>query len=90
MSTTAKLAYRPVGMASGMVSGLVAGAVFKQIWRRAGQSDEAPRALESDYRLREILLAAAIQGAVFGVVKAAVDRGSARAFERTTGKWPGD
>jgi hypothetical protein len=35
-------------------------------------------------------MAAAIQGAIFGVVKAAIDRGSARAFQRWTGEWPGD
>jgi hypothetical protein len=90
MSKAAKLAYRPVGMASSVLSGLVASMVFKRIWRRVGQADDAPRPLESEYELREILLAAAIQGAVFGVVKAAVDRGSARAFERWTGEWPGD
>lgn len=90
MSKTAKLAYRPVGMASGMIGGLVASAVFKQVWRRAPGPDEAPNPLESEYTFREILVAAAIQGAIFGVVKAAIDRGSARAFQRWTGEWPGD
>jgi hypothetical protein len=91
MSTVAKLAYRPVGYAGGVIGGLVASAVFKQIWRRApGVPDEAPEPLQSDYRWREILIAAAIQGAIFGVVKAAIDRGAARAFQKWTGEWPGD
>jgi hypothetical protein len=91
MSKTAQLAYRPVGLASGMLGGLIASAVFKQIYRRApGTPEDAPGPLESEYTLREVLIAAAIQGAIFGVVKAAIDRGGARAFQRWTGEWPGD
>ena len=30
------------------------------------------------------------QGLVFAVIKAAIDRGGARAFEHLTGAWPGD
>ena len=37
-----------------------------------------------------ILLAAALQGAIYAMVKALVDRGGARAFEKTFGEWPGD
>ena len=36
------------------------------------------------------MAAAAIEGAVFGLVKAAVDRGGATGFARLTGVWPGD
>ncbi|MFF4449785.1 DUF4235 domain-containing protein [Streptomyces sp. NPDC001502] len=35
------------------------------------------------------MLAAAIQGAVFAVVKASVDRSGASAIRRLTGTWPG-
>jgi len=90
MSKAAKLAYRPVGLASSVIGGLVAGALFKQVWRRTPGPDDAPDPLEAEYTFREVLLAAAIQGAIFGLVKAAIDRGSARAFQRWTGEWPGD
>ena len=40
--------------------------------------------------MREVLIAAAVQGAIFALVKAVIDRGGARAFERWTGEWPGD
>ena len=46
--------------------------------------------LASDYRLRKILLASVIQGAIYSLVKTLIDRGGARAFERWTGEWPGD
>ena len=36
------------------------------------------------------LPAAALQGAIFALVKAAVDRGGAEGFRKLTGVWPGD
>ncbi|MGN6635839.1 MAG: DUF4235 domain-containing protein [Oryzihumus sp.] len=91
-STSAKVLYRPVGLAGSIIGGIVAGALFKQVWKRAavGSDGDAPKALESEYPMRQVLLAAAVQGALFAVVKAAIDRGGARAFERWTGEWPGD
>ncbi|WP_084479294.1 MULTISPECIES: DUF4235 domain-containing protein [Nesterenkonia] len=37
-----------------------------------------------------MLLAAAVRGALFACVKALVDRGGARTFQRLTREWPGD
>lgn len=91
-STSAKILYRPVGLVSGMFSGAIAGMLFKQVWKRAssGSPDDPPEALNSRFPLREVLVASAIQGALYALVKAAVDRGGAVAFERATGEWPGN
>lgn len=91
-STSAKILYRPLGITSSIIGGIVAGQVFKQVWKHAAPGDQSdpPRALESEYRMREVLIAAAVQGAIFALVKAVIDRGGARAFERWTGEWPGD
>jgi hypothetical protein len=86
----AKLIYKPMGILFSVLGGILAGAVFKQIWKRVSDEEDAPEATESEYGWREILPAAAIQGAVFGLVKAAVDRGGAQGFEKLTGVWPGD
>lgn len=90
-STSAKILYRPVGLLSSIMGGLLAGVIFKQVWRRAtpGEKPDAPKALETDYPFREILLAAAVQGAIFSVVKTVIDRQGARLFEKWTGEWPG-
>jgi len=86
----AKILYRPFGLASSILGGIVAGTVFKQTWRRVQGEDDAPDALQGEYGWRQVLMSAALQGAVYAVVKAAVDRAGARAFERWTGEWPGD
>ena len=39
-----------------------------------GPQDETPQPLSDDYSTREVLLAAAVQGAIFGLVKTAIDR----------------
>ena len=89
-STSAKLVYRPVGLAGGILAGVISGAVFKQIWKRVSGEDDAPDALQSEYRMREVVIAAAIQGAIFAATKAAIDRAGARGFTKLTGNWPGD
>ena len=84
----ARIAYKPVGMALGAASGLIAGAVFSRAWRLVGQGDDAPGPTDRDRGWQEVLLAAALHGAIFAVVRAAVDRGGATAAQRLTGTWP--
>jgi hypothetical protein len=86
--TAKKIAYKPVGILLGIAAGAVAGAVFKQVWRVASGDDDAPNATDEDRGWVEILAAAALQGAIFAVVKAAVDRGGATGVRRVTGEWP--
>lgn len=85
-----KVLYKPLGLVFGVIGGLIGGMVFKQVWKRVAGEDDAPDALQSEYGWKQILLAAALHGAVFGVVKAATDRAGAKAFQRATGAWPGD
>ncbi|WP_149956028.1 DUF4235 domain-containing protein [Zafaria cholistanensis] len=93
-SKSAKIVYRPLGLLSGLLGGLIASQIFRQLWKRAtpygrGHHD-APKALSTAYPLKEILAASVLQGAIYALVKALIDRGGARLFERVTGKWPGD
>jgi hypothetical protein len=86
----AKLLYKPFGILFSVLGGLLAGAAFKQVWKRIADQEDSPKAKESEYGWKEILPAAAIQGAIFGLVKAIVDRGGAEGFRKLTGIWPGD
>lgn len=84
-----RLAQRPLRMVLGALAGLAAGFVFDRTWRALAHSDHVPRALDEGHGWSEVLLAAALQGAVFAAVKAAVDRASAVGVRRFTGSWPG-
>jgi Protein of unknown function (DUF4235) len=86
----AKALYTPVSLLFSVLGAVVAGAIFKQIWKRVAGEEESPKALESEYGWAQILPAAALQGAVFALVKAGIQRGGAKGFERLTGIWPGD
>jgi len=87
---TAKLAYKPVGLLLGAGAGIVASLIFKQAWKLVGHDDDAPNATDQDRGWGEIIMAAALQGAIFAVTKAAIDRAGARGFTKLTGSWPGD
>ncbi|GHI85943.1 MULTISPECIES: DUF4235 domain-containing protein [Streptomyces] len=82
-------AYKPVGFLLGAASGMAAGAVFKQAWKIIEGEGDAPDATDEDRTWTQILLAAAIQGAIFAVVKSSVERSGAVAIRRATGAWPG-
>ncbi|MER6115855.1 DUF4235 domain-containing protein [Streptomyces sp. NPDC001743] len=84
-----KIAYKPVGLALGATSGLLAGVAFKQTWKIIEGEGDAPDAMDEDRSWKQILIAAAIHGAIFAVVKAGVERSGAVATRRLTGSWPG-
>lgn len=85
----AKIAYKPVGLALGAAGGMLAGVAFKQVWKVIEGEGDAPDAMDEDRPWPQILLAAAVQGAIFAVVKAAVERSGAVTTRRLTGTWPG-
>ena len=86
----AKVLYAPIGILSGVLGGLIASTIFKQVWKRVAGADDPPTPRQSEYSWREIVAAAALQGAIFSVVKAIINRGGAKGFQRLTGAWPGD
>lgn len=83
-----KLAYKPIGLVLGMIAGAVSGMLFQQLWRGISGSRDAPAATDEDRRWGEVIAAAALQGAIFAVVKAVVDRGGAQGMRKLTGQWP--
>jgi len=85
-----KLLYKPLGLLFSVLGGIAASAAFSRIWKLLTGGDDAPDATDRHRSWREVLTAAAVQGAVFGTVKAAIDRGGAAGFRKATGTWPGD
>lgn len=89
MTVLAKILYRPFGIVAGLLGGALAGRLFRRIWKLAAHDPDPPKPTDRNRRWLEIVLAAAVEGAVFKTVKAAVDRAGAAGFERATGVWPG-
>lgn len=85
----ARILYKPIGLLFSVLGGVVAGAIFKRVWRVAAHEDKAPQATDERRSLGEVVTASAAQGAVFGAVKALIDRAGARGFAWLTGAWPG-
>ena len=85
-----KVSYKAVDLIASMVGGVVVGLIFNRAWSVIGQGDDAPKPTDEQRGWREILLAAGLQGAIFALVRAAVDRGIAEGTRKLTGIWPGD
>jgi hypothetical protein len=85
----ARLLYKPLGLFLGILGGVAAGALFKRVWSAVGHEEEAPKATDENRSWGEVVLAAAAEGAVFGGVKALIDRAGAAGFAHVTGAWPG-
>lgn len=89
MSGVSKAVYKPLSLGMSVLGGLLAGAVFKQVWKRVGDNDpEAPDPKDLGRSVQEVLIAAAVHGAVFGLVKAAVDRAGAKGYRALTNEDP--
>jgi hypothetical protein len=84
-----KLLYKPASMLASLAGGMLASAVFKKVWKLTAGEDEAPEATDAAKRWPEILIAAALQGAIFAVVRALVERLTAAGTRSLTGTWPG-
>jgi hypothetical protein len=68
-----------------VAGGLIAGRIFTEVWQRISPRDEEPPdPKDLDRSGREALIAAALQGLVFGLVRAAVDRASAHGYRAVT------
>ncbi len=84
-----KLIYKPFAILVGILAGVLSKKVFARLWEAVAEED--PRDPDDrDASWGEVILSAAISGAVIKVVQALVRRGGAKGFERATGYWPGD
>lgn len=89
MSMRSKLLYQPLSIATSVAGGLLASAVFNQIWKRISDDRQPPPDPKDLNRsTRAAVLAAGLQGLIFGSVRAAVDRAGARGYAAVTHESP--
>jgi Protein of unknown function (DUF4235) len=84
-----KMMYKALGLLVGVLGGILASAIVKKVWELTPGHDEAPEAIDTRRSWAEILTAAALQGAIFAVIRAAVERATAASAEKLTGDEPG-
>jgi hypothetical protein len=85
----ARILYIPFSIASGLLAGAIGRRLFAHVWSLVDE-EEPPEPTHRRAGWGKLLLAAALQGAVFRLVRAAAERGSREAFLRLTGTWPGE
>ncbi|MBS1691522.1 MAG: DUF4235 domain-containing protein [Actinobacteria bacterium] len=89
MSRATKAMYVPLSIVTSAVGGMLATAMFGQIWKRVDDSGEGPPDPKDLNRSAATAFAgAALQGLVFGLVRAAIDRAGARGYQAVTNESP--
>lgn len=85
-----KALYKPIAILLGLFGGMVAGKVVQTVWMRVGDENDVPPAPDQrEAAWKTVLIGAALQGAIYAIVKAAIKRGGAVGVEKATGTWPG-
>ena len=85
-----KMLYKALGLLVGVLGGILASAIVKKVWEFTPGHDEAPEAIDTRRSWGEILTAAALQGAIFAVIRAAVERATVASAEKLAGEQPGE
>ena len=88
MSAASAATYKVLSTAISVAGGLLAGAVFNQIWKQVSAEESPPEPKDLAHSAREVLTAAALQGVTFAVVRAALDRATARGYRAITHEDP--
>ena len=79
--SAAKTMYKPLSILSSVAGGLLAGKIFTEIWQRVSPSDrEPPEPMDLSRSTQEAFIAAAIQGLIVGLVRAALARAQAKGY----------
>ncbi|MQA73951.1 MAG: DUF4235 domain-containing protein [Solirubrobacterales bacterium] len=85
----AKVLFIPVSVIGGLLAGLVGKKVFEQVWTMI-DDEEPPEPEHRETNWPKLLIAMALEGAIFRAIKAVADHGARVGFYRATGAWPGE
>ena len=88
VSSMAKVLFIPVGVVGGLLAGFAGKKVFEMVWGLI-DDQEPPEPEHREAEWSKLVVAMALEGAIFRAVKGIADHGSRVAFYRATGAWPG-
>jgi Protein of unknown function (DUF4235) len=84
-----KILFVPFSVLGGFLAGKVAEMIFERLWSVV-DDQESPEPDQRWVAWPKLVLALAIEGAIFRAVRGGFDRGSRELFRRMTGAWPGE
>lgn len=84
-----KALFTPLRMLGGLVAGTLSKRVFSAAWGMIDKR-EPPQPSDRSAKWLKVVLALALQGAIFSASRGIVDRALRSAFTYLTGFWPGE
>lgn len=84
-----KLLFAPISIVSGLIAGIAGRKLFARLWALADK-EQPPQPEHRAVTWPKLAGALVLEGAVFRLVKGAVDHASREWFARRTGRWPGE
>lgn len=84
-----KLIFAPVSIVFGLIAGILGKKAFEQIWGLI-DDEEPPKPEHRRFSWPKLILALALEGAIFRLAKGLVDHGARSSFAGLTGAWPGE
>jgi hypothetical protein len=83
------LVFKPVGIIVGLLAGIVGKRIFEAIWSVIDDED-APAPKHREIAIGKLVIALALEGAIFRALRGLADHGARHGFARLTGEWPGE
>jgi hypothetical protein len=81
--------FAPIGIVAGLLAGFLGKVIFDQIWGLI-DDEEPPEPEHREISAVKMVMALAIQGAIFRAVRGATEHAARSGFQRVTGRWPGE
>ena len=84
-----KFLFAPIGIAAGLLAGALARKGFEKAWAAIDDA-EPPEPDSRQAPTAKLVLALALEGAIFRVAKGLADHGARKGVAALTGRWPGE
>ncbi len=85
----AKILFIPISILGGLIAGLIGKKIFEGAWGLI-DDQEPPDSEHREVSWPKLLVALALEGAIFRALRGLADHGARRSFHRATGAWPGE